>query len=94
MKLQSTVFVIVLLFCFAARGAEPAQITIEDYNKVVIGSKLQFVYECLGKQTSISYHDSFHKTLKWEGADFTVVIRLKNNRVIEKWQSGLFDEPD
>ena len=91
MRSRLLTLVFVLLLCAASQAAEPAKVTIEDYDKVVIGSKVQFVYECLGKHTSISFHSGCQKTLKWEGEDFTVVIRFKNNRVVEKWQTGLSD---
>src|SRR5947209_3720012 len=78
-----------LLFCVAGQAAQPAQISLDDYNKVVVGSDIRFVYKCLGKQTSISFHDGCEKTLKWEAEVFTVIIRFKHNRVVEKWQSGL-----
>jgi hypothetical protein len=91
MNLRLVALVFVLLFCAVSRATEPAKVTIEDYDKVVIGSRIQFVYECLGKQTSISFYGGCQKSLKWEGEGFTIVIRFKNNRVVEKWQSGLGD---
>ena len=91
MNLRSVVLVFVLLFCVAGRADDSIKVTLEDYNKIVIGSDIRFVYKCLGRQTSISFHDGCQKTLEWEGEDFTIVIRFKNNRVVEKWQSGLGD---
>jgi|SRR6478609_3257828 hypothetical protein len=80
-----------LLFCAAGRADDSTKVTVEDYNKVVVGSDLRFVYKCLGRHTSISFHDGCQKTLKWETEDFTIIIQFKHNRVTEKWQSGLSD---
>ena len=79
----------VLSFCAEALAAEPVRVTLENYNKVTLGSDIQLAYKCLGHHTSISFHDGLEKTVKWETNNATVVIRLKNNRVVEKWQSGL-----
>src|SRR5436190_4572442 len=89
MNLRLIALVFVLLFCVSGRAADPAKITVENYDKIVVGSDLHFVYECLGRQTSISFHDGLQKTLKWETNDAIVLIRLKSNRVVQKWQSGL-----
>jgi hypothetical protein len=89
MNLHSIVLAFALLVCTTSRPAEPVKLTAENYDKVLLGSNLQFVYKCLGRQTSISFHDGIEKTLKWETEDATVLIRLKHNRVVQKWQSGL-----
>src|SRR5690348_7859517 len=80
-----------LLFCVVSRADDPTTVTVEDYNKVVVGSDIRFVYKCLGRQTSISFHDGCQKTLTWETEDFTIIVRFKYNRATEKWQSGLSD---
>ena len=89
MSLRVVLLVFALLFCVAGQPAEPVDITVEDYNKVVVGSDIRFVYKCLGKHTSISFHDGCEKTLKWEAESFRIIVRFKHNRVVEKWQSGL-----
>ena len=89
MNLRLTVLLFVLSICAAGQAADPVRVTAENYNRVALGSNVQFVYRCLGRETSISFHDGLEKTLKWETKDATVVIRFKNNRVVEKWQSGL-----
>jgi hypothetical protein len=91
MKLRMVTLILMLLFCAAGRAADPVSITVDDYNKVVVGSDIRFVYKCLGRETSISFHDGCEKTLKWEAEDFTVIVRFKHNRVVEKWQSGLIE---
>lgn len=88
-NLRLILLVFVLSFCSPGRAEEPTRVTVENYNRVAIGSNVQFVYRCIGRETSISFHDGTEKSLKWETKDATVVIRFKNNRVIEKWQSGL-----
>jgi len=88
-NLRLIALLFVLSFCATGRAADPVKVTIENYNKVAIGSNTQFVYKCLGRETSSSFHDGLQKTLKWETNDATVVIRFKNNRVVEKWKSGL-----
>jgi len=88
-NLRLIALLFVLSFCVAGRAAEPAKMTLRNYQKVAVGSDLQFVYRCLGRESSISFHDGLQKTLKWEANQTTVVIRFKHNRVVEKWQSGL-----
>jgi len=88
-NLRLLVLVLIFLFCIGGLAAEPTKVTVENYNRVVIGSNVQFVYRCLGRETSISFHDGVEKTLRWEANDATVIIQFKNNRVVEKWQSGL-----
>jgi len=88
-NLRLIALLFILSFCATGRATDPAKVTAANFNKVAIGSQLQFVYRCLGRETSISFHDGLQKTLTWETNDATVVIRFKNNRVVEKWQSGL-----
>jgi hypothetical protein len=88
-NLRLIVLVIVLSCCALGRAEVPTKLTVANYNRVAIGSSVQFVYKCLGRETSISFHDGLEKTLKWEANNATVIIQFKNNRVVEKWQSGL-----
>jgi len=89
MNPRLTAFWFVLLLSTACRAADPAKITIDNYNKVVIGSSIQFVYSCLGKETNSAFYDGTSKTLTWKTDDATIVIAFKRNRVTEKWQTGL-----
>jgi len=50
MKLRRIAFLLVLLFFATGRAADSAKVTVENYNKVVIGSTTEFVYDCLGKE--------------------------------------------
>jgi len=88
-NLRLIVLLFILSICAAGQADEPTKVTVENYNRITIGSNVQFDHRCLGRETSISFHDGLEKTLKWETKDATVVIRFKNNRVAEKWQSGL-----
>jgi len=89
MNLRILVLNVFLLSSSLLQAADPLKLAVENYKKIAIGSNLEFVYECLGKQSSISFHDGVQKTLKWETKDVTVVIRFRHNRVTEKWHSEL-----
>jgi len=88
MNLRLFALILGLLFSATGQAADPVKVTAENYNKVAIGSNLPFVYQCLGRETSITFHDGTQKTLVWETKNAIVAIQFKNNRVIEKWHSG------
>jgi len=73
-NLRLIVLLFALSFCATGRAADPLKVTGENYNKVVIGSNTQFVYKCLGRETSISFHDAWKKP-QMDTTDATVVIR-------------------
>jgi hypothetical protein len=89
MNLRIVVLIVSIFVGVVAWADDSPRVSLRDYNKVAIGSDLPFVHQCLGKHTSISFHDGVLKTLKWETKDATIVVRFKSNRVVEKWHSAL-----
>jgi hypothetical protein len=84
--------VIVLLLCSVATAADPSKLTVENYNKVTIGSDIKAVYSCLGKETiADSDYGGGDKTLVWKSGKKKVSVSFQKNKVSIKWQSGLLD---
>jgi hypothetical protein len=83
---------IVFFLCSSVMAADPAKLTVDNYNKVVIGANLQFVNSCLGRETLADndFGDG-DKTLIWKAGNKKISVSFQKNKVSSKWQSGLLD---
>ena len=64
-------------------------LTMENYNKIVPGASIGFVYGCLGKETSASSQSRNKKSLVWQQGKTTIHLKFENDKVVGKSQAGL-----
>jgi len=81
-------FLVVIAACSFATAAD-ARLTMENYNKVVPGAHLAFVYGCLGRETSVNSQHGKKKSLVWKQGTTTIRVTFDNDKVVGKSQSGL-----
>jgi len=65
-------------------------ISLEDYNKIEIGSTSEFVHGLLGPSERVNWEKGDEICLLWEEDDQTVAVTFKKDRVIDKWEVGLY----
>ena len=81
-------FLAVIAGCSVAIAAD-ATLTMANYNKIVPGASIGFVYGCLGKESTISSQKGKKKSLVWKDGKTTIRISFENDKVVSKSQTGV-----
>jgi hypothetical protein len=81
-------FLAVIAGCSVASAAD-IRLTMENYNKIIPGANIGFVYGCLGKESTISSQRGKKKSLVWKQGTVTIRISFENDKVVSKSQTGV-----